>query len=112
MIFHRADLVPAYAFGENDLFKQVVFSEGSLGRRLQDLFKKIMGFAPCLFVGEYIGILPYRIPLTTVGECFIFLFINMVVVFLYSNALASFSGKSNLSAEAHQSHRGGGGPLS
>ncbi|XP_033996104.1 diacylglycerol O-acyltransferase 2-like [Trematomus bernacchii] len=61
-----ADLVPVYAFGENNLFKQVVLSEGSLGRRLQELFKKIMGFAPCLFVGEYIGILPYRNPITTV----------------------------------------------
>ncbi|KAI4813692.1 hypothetical protein KUCAC02_002925 [Chaenocephalus aceratus] len=61
-----ADLVPAYAFGENELFKQVVFSEGSLGRRLQDLFKKIMGFAPCVFAGEHMGILPYRIPITTV----------------------------------------------
>ncbi|KAI4814388.1 hypothetical protein KUCAC02_003584 [Chaenocephalus aceratus] len=62
----EADLVPAYAFGENELFKQVVFSEGSLGRRLQDLFKKIMGFAPCVFAGEHMGILPYRIPITTV----------------------------------------------
>ncbi|XP_034054087.1 diacylglycerol O-acyltransferase 2-like [Gymnodraco acuticeps] len=61
-----ADLVPVYAFGENELFKQVVFSEGSLGRRLQELFKKIMGFAPCLFVGEHMGILPYRNPITTV----------------------------------------------
>ncbi|KAJ4930140.1 hypothetical protein JOQ06_019153 [Pogonophryne albipinna] len=61
-----ADLVPVYAFGENELFKQVVLSEGSLGRRLQELFKKIMGFAPCLFVGEHMGILPYRNPITTV----------------------------------------------
>ncbi|XP_068572380.1 2-acylglycerol O-acyltransferase 3b [Cebidichthys violaceus] len=61
-----ADLVPVYSFGENDLFQQVVFSEGSLGRRLQDLFKKIMGFAPCLFVGERFAFLPYRTPITTV----------------------------------------------
>ncbi|XP_033954246.1 diacylglycerol O-acyltransferase 2-like [Pseudochaenichthys georgianus] len=61
-----ADLVPVYAFGENDLFKQVVLSEGSLGRRFQELFKKIVGFAPCLFVGEHMGILPYRNPITTV----------------------------------------------
>ncbi|KAF3840701.1 hypothetical protein F7725_006563, partial [Dissostichus mawsoni] len=66
MIFHRADLVPVYAFGENELFKQVILSEGSLGRRLQELFKKIIGFAPCLFVGEHMGILPYRNPITTV----------------------------------------------
>lgn len=65
---HRADLVPVYSFGENELFKQVIFSEGSVGRRLQDLFKKIMGFAPCLFVGDRLPVMPYRIPITTVGE--------------------------------------------
>lgn len=67
-IFLRADLVPVYSFGENELFKQVILSEGSLGRRLQDLFKKVMGFAPCLFVGERFVFLPYRTPVTTVGE--------------------------------------------
>lgn len=73
MIFHRADLVPVYSFRENELFQQVIFSEGSVGRRLQDLFKKIMGFAPCLFVGERMAFLPYRIPITTVGEFVIIL---------------------------------------
>ncbi|XP_076606277.1 2-acylglycerol O-acyltransferase 3b [Chaetodon auriga] len=61
-----ADLVPVYSFGENELFRQVIFSEGGLGRRLQDLFKKIMGFAPCLFVGERMLFIPYRTPITTV----------------------------------------------
>ncbi|XP_030010382.1 2-acylglycerol O-acyltransferase 3b [Sphaeramia orbicularis] len=61
-----ADLVPVYSFGENELFQQVIFSEGSLGRKLQDLFKKVMGFAPCLFVGERFALLPYRKPVTTV----------------------------------------------
>ena len=70
MISPRADLVPVYAFGENELFKQVIFSERSLGRRLQDLFKNIVGFAPCLFAGEHFVILPYRLPVTTVGEYF------------------------------------------
>lgn len=65
---HRADLVPVYSFGENELFQQVIFPEGSMGRRLQDLFKKIMGFAPCLFIGERMAFLPYKIPITTVGE--------------------------------------------
>lgn len=68
MIRHRADLVPVYSFGENELFQQVIFSEGSIGRRSQDLFKKIMGFAPCLFVGERLAFMPYRIPITMVGE--------------------------------------------
>lgn len=61
-----ADLVPVYSFGENELFRQVVLSEGSLGRKLQDLFKKIMGFAPCLFFGERWVCLPFRSPVTTV----------------------------------------------
>lgn len=61
-----ADLVPVYSFGENELFQQIVFSDGTLGRRLQDLFKKVMGFAPCLFVGERLAVLPYRRPITTV----------------------------------------------
>ncbi|KAK5601036.1 hypothetical protein CRENBAI_005271 [Crenichthys baileyi] len=63
---HGADLVPVYSFGENELFQQVIFSEDSLGRRLQGLFKTIMGFAPCLFVGERIALLPYRKQVTTV----------------------------------------------
>ncbi|XP_072302473.1 2-acylglycerol O-acyltransferase 3b [Eucyclogobius newberryi] len=61
-----ADLVPVYSFGENELFQQVIFTDGSIGRKLQDLFKKVMGFAPCLFVGEKYALLPYRKPVTTV----------------------------------------------
>ncbi|KAM3868998.1 diacylglycerol O-acyltransferase 2-like [Diretmus argenteus] len=64
-----ADLVPVYSFGENELFRQVIFSEGSLGRRVQELFKKIMGFAPCLFVGERLALLPYKTPITTIVGC-------------------------------------------
>lgn len=71
LTIHSADLVPVYSFGENELFRQVIFDEGSLGRRLQDLFKKIMGFAPCLFIGEHFVLLPYRTPITTVGGYFI-----------------------------------------
>ncbi|KAJ3588978.1 hypothetical protein NHX12_009829 [Muraenolepis orangiensis] len=63
---YGADLVPVYSFGENELFRQVIFEEGSVGRRLQDLFKRIFGFAPCLFHGERFALLPYRTPITTV----------------------------------------------
>ncbi|TRZ04391.1 hypothetical protein DNTS_017703 [Danionella cerebrum] len=62
----RADLVPVFSFGENELFPQVVLSEGSMGRRLQALFKQIMGFAPCLFTGGRWLLLPYKRPVTTV----------------------------------------------
>lgn len=68
LVLHRADLVPIYSFGENELFQQVIFSEGSLARKLQDLFKKVMGFAPCLFIGERMALVPYKIPLTIVGR--------------------------------------------
>lgn len=66
--FLRADLVPVYSFGENELFPQVVLSDGSVGRRLQALFKQVMGFAPCLFTGGRWLLLPYRRPVTTVGQ--------------------------------------------
>ncbi|XP_027000014.2 2-acylglycerol O-acyltransferase 3b [Tachysurus fulvidraco] len=61
-----ADLVPVYSFGENELFPQVLLSEGSVGRRLQALFKQVMGFAPCLVTGGRWLFLPYRRPVTTV----------------------------------------------
>ncbi|XP_061659002.1 2-acylglycerol O-acyltransferase 3b isoform X2 [Syngnathoides biaculeatus] len=61
-----ADLVPVYSFGETELFRQVAFSEGSLARRLQDLFRKVSGFAPCLFIGHRWALLPSRTPVTTV----------------------------------------------
>ena len=60
--------MPVYSFGENELFRQVIFSEGSVGRRLQDLFKRLIGFAPCVFLGDRFGLLPYRTPITSVGE--------------------------------------------
>uniref|UniRef100_A0A673ZGH6 Acyltransferase n=1 Tax=Salmo trutta TaxID=8032 RepID=A0A673ZGH6_SALTR len=61
-----ADLVPVYSYGENDMFRQVIFSEGSMGWRLQQLCKKIMGFAPCLFMGERWLWMPYHCPVTIV----------------------------------------------
>lgn len=120
MMCHRADLVPVYSFGENELFKQVIFSEGSFGRRLQDLFKKIVGFAPCLFVGDRLPVMPYRIPITTVGEFVIILQpvalckrqLSFFFFFFKCRPLSFFSGRSNRRATAYKSHRGGGGPLS
>lgn len=99
---HRADLVPVYSFGENELFQQVIFPDGSLGRRLQDLVKKIMGYAPCLFVGQHMAVLPFRIPITIVGECPITEYLTtscnlrlhtLTACFFY------FSGKPDLSAK-------------
>ncbi|NXT64740.1 DGAT2 acyltransferase, partial [Chaetops frenatus] len=44
---HGAFLVPSFSFGENDLFRQVVFEEGSWMRSIQRRFQKMIGFAPC-----------------------------------------------------------------
>ncbi|XP_042327964.1 2-acylglycerol O-acyltransferase 3 [Sceloporus undulatus] len=69
---HGADLVPVYSFGENDIFRQVRFPEGSCARRLQLRFKQLTGFAPCLFGGRDLfcsrlwGILPLAAPITVV----------------------------------------------
>ncbi|NXN17941.1 DGAT2 acyltransferase, partial [Indicator maculatus] len=72
---HGAHLVPSFSFGENDLFRQVVFEEGSWMRSIQQRFQKMMGFAPCVFYGRGLtsdqswGFLPFARPITTVvGE--------------------------------------------
>lgn len=70
----RADLVPTYSFGENEVFKQVIFEEGSWSRKVQKLFQKSIGFAPCIFHGRGFfssdtwGLVPYSKPITTVGK--------------------------------------------
>ncbi|XP_077819974.1 diacylglycerol O-acyltransferase 2 isoform X1 [Macaca mulatta] len=72
---HGADLVPMYSFGENEVYKQVIFEEGSWGRWVQKKFQKYIGFAPCIFHGRGLfssdtwGLVPYSKPITTVvGE--------------------------------------------
>ncbi|KYO38391.1 diacylglycerol O-acyltransferase 2 [Alligator mississippiensis] len=72
---HGAHLVPSFSFGENELFRQVVFKEGSWMRNLQERCRKLLGFAPCLFYGRGLtsihsrGFLPFPRPITTVvGE--------------------------------------------
>lgn len=68
----RADLVPAYSFGENDVYVQITEnSRGTRLRKLQSRIKKLLGFCPPLFAGASvlkatIGILPHRVPITTV----------------------------------------------
>jgi len=67
-------LVPVYSFGENEVYKQVIFEEGSWGRWVQKKFQKHIGFAPCIFHGRGLfssntwGLLPYSKPITTVGK--------------------------------------------
>ncbi|RXN27572.1 diacylglycerol O-acyltransferase 2 [Labeo rohita] len=70
-----ADLVPVYSFGENEVYKQLIFDDDSWWRTVQKRLQKILGFAPCLFHGcglffrESWGLVPYCKPITTVvGE--------------------------------------------
>lgn len=48
----EAQLVPSFSFGENDLFRQVVFEKGSWMRSIQHCCQKMMGFTPCVFYGQ------------------------------------------------------------
>ncbi|KHJ87637.1 diacylglycerol acyltransferase [Oesophagostomum dentatum] len=66
-----AYLVPVYTFGENEIFHQVKFPEGSWMRRFQSWMKRIGGYSLPLFHGRGIfqlnfGCLPYSTPLDTV----------------------------------------------
>lgn len=70
-----ADLVPVYSFGENEVYTQLIFEDGSWWRVAQKKLQKILGFAPCLFHGcglffpKSWGLVPYCKPITTVvGE--------------------------------------------
>ncbi|XP_038674477.1 diacylglycerol O-acyltransferase 2 [Scyliorhinus canicula] len=72
-----ADLVPVYTFGENEVYQQIIFKEGSLMRAIQRKFQKLIGFAPLVFHGRGFfsssswGLVPYAKPINTVvGEPF------------------------------------------
>ena len=72
MIF-RADLVPVFSFGENELFKQASNPQGSWLRRFQEKLRKWLTFAPVIFYGRGIfqynfGFLPFRKRITTIGK--------------------------------------------
>ncbi|KAM5197659.1 diacylglycerol O-acyltransferase 2-like protein 6 [Hipposideros larvatus] len=73
-----AYLVPSYTFGENEVYNQEIFPEGTWIRFIQKSFqstlKKIIGLNFCIFHGrgftqESWGLLPFNLPITTVvGE--------------------------------------------
>lgn len=68
----RADLVPVFSFGENDLYKQFGNPPGSRVRSLQEKLKKITGITLPLINGRgifqyYFGLLPFRKKLICVG---------------------------------------------
>uniref|UniRef100_A0A4W5NES0 Monoacylglycerol O-acyltransferase 3a n=1 Tax=Hucho hucho TaxID=62062 RepID=A0A4W5NES0_9TELE len=68
---YRAQLVPVFSFGENELFDQMTNPTGSPLRWLQDHLQRLMGVALPLFTGRGVfqysfGLLPYRQPIHTV----------------------------------------------
>jgi len=68
---HGADLVPVFAFGENDVYQQLKNEKGSAIHTLQTNFQKLFGFALPLFHGRglftyNVGILPFRHPIVSV----------------------------------------------
>lgn len=68
----RADLVPVFSFGENELFQQAYNPQGSRLRRFQETVRKWLTFAPVVFYGRGIfqynfGLLPFRRKITTIG---------------------------------------------
>ena len=69
----RAQLVPVFSFGENELFDQMTNPAGSPLRWLQDHLQRLMGVALPMFTGRGVfqysfGLLPYREPIHTVGK--------------------------------------------
>ncbi|PNI41825.1 AWAT2 isoform 1 [Pan troglodytes] len=71
---HGVPLIPAYAFGETDLYDQHIFTPGGFVNRFQKWFQSMVHIYPCAFYGRGFtknswGLLPYSRPVTTiVGE--------------------------------------------
>ncbi|KAI8332028.1 diacylglycerol acyltransferase [Chlamydoabsidia padenii] len=70
-IRQRASLVPVFAFGEGDLYKQHKVNNGSFVDKLRTLFKNTFGISFPLFYGRGIfhydfGLIPYRRQLTII----------------------------------------------
>lgn len=69
----RAHLVPAFSFGENEVFDQVDNARGTWLRWTQERLQNLMGISLPLFhargVFQYsFGLMPYRKPIHTVGK--------------------------------------------
>ena len=70
-IRHKADLVPTFSFGENDLYEQVDNSDGSWLWNIQKKMQQAVGFTMPLFhargIFNYnVGLIPYRHEVVTV----------------------------------------------
>lgn len=70
----RAHLVPTFTFGETEVYDQVQFHKDSWMYKFQSCFRRIFGFYFCVFYGRGFypgtsGLLPYSLPIVTVGKC-------------------------------------------
>jgi hypothetical protein len=77
----RAYLVPSYSFGENEVYNQETFPEGTwlrfIQRTCQKIGKTVLRLNLCTFHGRGFtrgswGFLPFNQPITTVGELLTF----------------------------------------
>ncbi|KAI3616278.1 diacylglycerol o-acyltransferase [Moniliophthora roreri] len=64
-VFPRADLVPVFSFGENDIYEQMPNEKGTTVYALQKKFQSVFGFTLPLFHGRgllnyNLGLMPYR----------------------------------------------------
>lgn len=66
---HGCPLVPAISFNEVDLYEQLVADPGSWLRRSQNWIKRWSRVACVLPLGrsKWLGVVPRRVPITTVG---------------------------------------------
>jgi len=67
----RADLVPVFSFGENDIYEQLSNEKGTRIYSIQKTFQSVFGFTLPLFHGRGIfnysvGLMPYRHPIVCV----------------------------------------------
>ncbi|EPY73894.1 acyl-CoA wax alcohol acyltransferase 2 [Camelus ferus] len=68
---HGVALIPAYTFGETELYNQHIFTPGGLVNRFQKWFQSMVHIYPCAFYGRGFtenswGFLPYARPVTTI----------------------------------------------
>jgi 2-acylglycerol O-acyltransferase 2 len=66
-----ASLVPVFSFGENEIFNQSSYKQGSVVRKLQECFKGITGVVVPLVKGrgffqKSFGVIPLSVPISTV----------------------------------------------
>ncbi|XP_058906178.1 acyl-CoA wax alcohol acyltransferase 2 [Kogia breviceps] len=68
---HGVALIPAYAFGETELYNQQIFTPGGFVNHFQKWFQSMVHIYPCAFYGHGFienswGLLPYARPVTNI----------------------------------------------